>query len=163
MSAVERLRVRTRVPLWRCRGEALLGRPCVRGDDGHRVIEPDDLAHAAHGHRFRFVDRNELSTERRRSGHHSELHSRQPDIDAELRAAVDLARAVETPVRRSDQLEVARLFERNFVRNRQLRRGIHQPAVAEPAAGRHMNDRAVLARGRWTGQRSSVAPLPSPA
>ena len=93
------LRVRSRVPLRRRGGEPLLRRPRVNGHDRDRIVQADDLRHAGHGLRLRFVDGDELSTEGRRSRHHREFHPGQPGIDAELRAAVDLAGDVETPVR----------------------------------------------------------------
>jgi hypothetical protein len=60
---------------------------------------------------LRFVDREKFSAEGRRNRHDCEFHSRRPAVDAELRAAVDFARSIETPMRRSDQLESGRLFE----------------------------------------------------
>ena len=107
MSVVESFAFGSRVPLRSRGGEALLRRPRMDGDDRDRVVEAHDLAHAGHGFRLRFVDRDELSAEGRRCRHHREFHTRQPGIDAELRGAVHLAGAVETPVRLSDELEFA--------------------------------------------------------
>ncbi len=138
------LRVRPRVPLRRRGGEALLRRERMDGHDRDGVVELHDLGHAAHRLRLRIIDRHELSTEGRRLGHDRELHSRQPRIDAELRAAVDLARNVEAVMRRADQLEVRGILEGDVRRHRKLRRGIDQLAVAELAAAGRMHDNSHL-------------------
>ena len=150
------LRVRSRIPL-RSRGsETLLGRPGMNGDDRDGVVQADDLTDAGHRLRLRFIDRDELSAEGRRNRHDRELHSRRPAVDAELRAAVDLAGGVETPMRRSDQLEIGRLFERDVLGHRQLRGGIHQLAIAELAAGGAVHDHTLF---RATGGRVDVPTL----
>ena len=99
---------------------------------------------------------DELAAEGRRNRHDRELHSRRPAVDAELRAAVDLAGGVEAPMRGSDQFEIGRLFERDFLRHRQLRSGIHQLAIAELAAGGLVHDHALL---RVTAGRVDVPAL----
>ena len=70
------------------------------------------------------------------------------DIDAERGCAVRPFGAVEAFGRRSDQREVLGVLERDVVRHRQRRRLVGHGAVGELAAGRHVDDRAVLRAAR---------------
>ena len=150
------LRVRSRIPLRSGGSETLLGRPGMNGYDRDGVVQADHLGHAGHRLRLRFIDRDELAAEGRRDRHDGELHSRRPAVDAELRAAVDLAGGVEAPMRCSDQFEIGRLFERDLLGHRQLRGGIHQLAIAELAAGGPVHDHTLF---RVTGGRVDVPTL----
>ena len=138
------LRVGAGVPLRRPGGKALLRCPGVIGDDGDGVVEADHLRHAAHGLRLRLIDGNELAAERGRLRDRGELHPRQPGIDAELRGSVDLAGAVEAPVRLSDEPELRGLLQGDFLGHRQLRGGVDERSVAELAAAGRVQHRPVL-------------------
>ena len=89
-------RVRSVIPLNRCGLEALPGCPHVIGDDGDGFVDVDDLAHASHRQSRSFVHLSRSSAKHGRDGDRRDLHSRQPDVDTKLGAAVDLFRAFNT-------------------------------------------------------------------
>ncbi len=149
------LSIGARVPLRSCRGEPLLGRPSVRRDDSHRVGEADNLAHPGHGHRLCLIHGRELSAERGRNRQHRELHPWQANIDAEVRAAIDLAGEVEAPMGGSQQFEVRGRLESDLLGHRELCRRVRQLSVAKLAAARGMHDRAVFP---YAGRRVHVPP-----
>jgi len=100
--------------------------------------------HPRHGHRLCLIHGRELSAERGRNCQHRELHAWQANINAEVRAAIDLASQVEAPMGGSHHFEVRGRLERDLLGHRELRRRVRQLSVAELAAARGMHDRAVF-------------------
>ena len=96
-------------------------------------------AFAAH-----IVDALQLAADDRAGRNRGDLHVGHLDVDAELGGAIDLAGNVETLGRGADQREVLRLLKRDIGGNRQLRRGVGQRAIAEPAAAGGMDHLALL-------------------
>src|ERR1051325_9369452 len=83
--------VRPLIPADVQRGEALFGRPHVIGHNGHRVVQPHDLAHARYCLGPGVVDAGELAAEHGAGGERGDFHIGKPHVDAELRRAVHLA------------------------------------------------------------------------
>ena len=126
------------------RRQALLRRPHVIGDHRHRIVEAHHLAHALDGLRLAVVEARELAAEHRAGRHRRDLHARKPDVDAELRLAVDLVGSVEALGGLADQLECARILERHVVGHRQLRGRLGERPIGELAPGRRMDHLALL-------------------
>jgi len=150
------LRIGSRVPLRVRRSEALLRGERVIGHYRHDVIERDDLTHAGHCFRLRFVYGDQLSAEARRLRQYGELHPRQARINAELRAAVHLASAIETSMRRSDELERAGFLQRDLLGDRHFGGGIDERTVGQRASGARVDDDSFL---RATGRRIDLPAL----
>src|SRR5258706_2764132 len=74
--------IRPFVPLYVESGEALLSRPCVIGDNAHKIVEHDDLAHAGNHPRTVVIDVGHFATKHRASGERGELHTRGHGVDS---------------------------------------------------------------------------------
>ena len=152
------LRVRSRVPLRRCGGEALLGRVGVawrRSRRRRRAARPGSRrARPSPSPRRRKCS---LPPKVGDCGQHGELHSRQAAYRCRTsRCHSTLAARVEAPVRLADQPEFGGLLERHLLRHRQLRRSVGERAVAELAAAGRVHHSAVL---RPAGGRIDVPAL----
>ncbi len=124
---------------------------------GDRVVEPHDLAHARHRLRLRLIERERAC--RRRSGEVATTANLHPGSRLSMpnfALPSTLPARVEPPVRRADQLEIARLLERHVLGHRQLRGGIHELRHSRAAAGRRVHDRAIL---RAAGGRIDIPAL----
>ena len=86
------LRVRAVVPFDLERGQPLLGRPHVIGDNRDGVVEANDLTHAFDVFRRTVVDAFQATAEDRRLRERRDLHARRPSVDAEDGRSIDLRR-----------------------------------------------------------------------
>ena len=132
--------VRSVVPTDVERLESLFRRPHVIGHHRDRVVEDDDLADPFDRLCLAVVDADQLATDHGTRGDGGDLHSRQLDVDAELRGPIHLPGGIEALGRRADQLEVLRVPERDLRWDRQLRGPVRQYAVGELAAGGRVRD-----------------------
>ena len=128
--------------------EALLGGPIVIGDHGHGVVEGDDAVHAGHRERGRLVEGADRAAEHGRRRNGGDLHARHLHVDAEHRGAVHLPGHVQPLGWRADDAEGARILQLYLGRDGQLRRRIHQVAIADPPAARGVQHHAGLGRER---------------
>ena len=118
-------------------GEPLLGCPHVIADDGNGDLAgTDDVVHAGHRTGRRLVHSDQPSALDRRDRDRADAHARQPDVDAELRRAVDLGGRVDALGAGADQAKLGRLFQFDVLRYRQRARLGSEVTVAERPAAR---------------------------
>ena len=90
------LGVRTVVPFDHQRCQPFFRSPHMVGDDGDRVVEPHDLAHALDGFGRRVIHALHAAAEDGRLRKRRDLHARRPNVDAIDGRSVDLRRRVQT-------------------------------------------------------------------
>ncbi len=115
-------------------GETLARRAIMVGDHGDEVIELYDLPHAFHRLGLAVVDAFELAAEDRARRERREFQARQQGVDAEFGRAVHLRRRIGALRGRSDQLEILRILQRDFIGGRIGRRLVGERAIGELAA-----------------------------
>jgi hypothetical protein len=144
------------VPFRLERRERFLGAPETIGNHGDRVVELDDLLHAAAALGRRLVHALEFAAEHRAGGDRRIDHARQPRIDGELGGAVDLERRVEARHRLADQLELIGRTDRRLLVELDLAGVGRERAVVETAPRRLVQHLAV---GRFAFARRHVPAL----
>ena len=136
---------------------ALLGRPRVGGDDRDaaqgvehdrrlRLWDLHDLFDAGHLQRLAGIERLHLAVGDRAVLDHGVLHAGQPDVDSVRRLARHHVREVDAGHGLADVAEVLRVLERDGhdVRHREGGGRLHQLAVPERTARRHVDHAMVL-------------------
>ena len=136
-------------PFHRERRSAFQGGPGRLADHSYSV-RARNHAHTANRERLCL-----LRTLRFRAGPRCSLdrgveHLRNFCVDAVARRACHDIASIDAPGRLSDQVKIARLFQRRVGRNRKLRRIGHQLSILETAFARGVNN---FALGRRTGRR----------
>jgi hypothetical protein len=105
-------------------------RPHMVADDGYRVVQSDNLAHAGHRAGAAVVHRRGLAAQHRRGGRRGDQHARHANIDAIDGRAIHLVRLVQALDRRvADALELRRRLERHVARYGKPRRGGGKRAI----------------------------------
>ena len=136
--------------------QRFLGAPEAVGDDGDRVVELDDLLHAAAALGRRLIDASEFAAEHRTGGDRGIDHAGQPRIDGEPGGAVDLERRIEPRHRLADELELVRGADRRLLVELDLAGIGGERAVVEAASRRLVQ---YLAVGRFAFARRHVPAL----
>src|SRR5216684_1630467 len=116
----------------------LCGPKTIR-DDGNSGRNLFDSADSGNLERFGGVETYEFAAKHRRSCDEGKHHARQTNVEAELRAAVDFGRGVETTYRFSNQGELLWIFQRNVCRWFQLRSGVGERTVGSFLSGSGVN------------------------
>jgi hypothetical protein len=148
--------IRAAIPFDAQRLQPLLRGPVMVANHGHGIVDAKDVAHARHGARRGVIEAAQLAAQYRAGRDRRDLHAGQTDVDAEDRAAIDLARRVQPLHRLADDLPFGRRLQRHILRHRLPSGILDQRAVAEAAATRRMRHHAAPGgafRGRYAPAR----------
>src|SRR5215472_11102445 len=108
------MRVRALVPLDIERGQSLPGGPRMVADDGHEILQDDDLADAGELFGLSVIYVSDLAPKHRTDGNGCEVDSGREAVPAMRLGAVARARLVQPADARAKDIEAAHSIKRNL-------------------------------------------------